>query len=381
MSADKRRPKEDGAVYRTAKGWRGCVDLGWVDGKRQRKYVRGRTQREVLTKMRPLIEGTRSGTLRYSRSPRLDEWMEIYLIQVAAPAVRPSTLRRYRQEVRLYISPSLGRMQLERIEPRHVAGFYEQQLRHLAPSSVRRLHALLRRAFTVAVRWGLATTNPVIMVDPPSLKPQRQIEPLRIAEVRQLLRTAHEAQHYARWLIAATLGLRQGEALGLRWDDVDLNRMQLTVRRALQVRPGGALELVEPKSARSRRTISLPTTVAAALIRQQDQQATASTKAGDDWNEQGFVFTTRTGGPIHPRNDYRSFQLLLTKAGLRRVRLHDLRHTAASLLLEQGVHPRVVMEILGHSQISLTMNTYSHVVPESVRAATNIVQEALWNTD
>ncbi len=163
--------------------------------------------------------------------------------------------------------------------------------------------------------------------------------------------------------------------------DVDLNKMHLTVRRALQVRPGGALELVEPKSARSRRSISLPTTVADALIQQHDQQATARTKAGDDWNEQGFVFTTRTGGPIHPRNDYRSFQLLLTKAGLRRERLHDLRHTAASLLLEQGVHPRVVMEILGHSQISLTMNTYSHVVPGSVRAATDIVQEALWNTD
>jgi len=108
------------------------------------------------------------------------------------------------------------------------------------------------------------------------------------------------------------------------------------------------------------------------------RQGAARAAAGDRWTDQGFVFTTCTGGPIHPRNDYRSLQLLLTKAGLRRVRLHDLRHTAASLLLEQDVHPRVVMEILGHSQISLTMNTYSHVVPDNVRAATDIVHEALW---
>ena len=157
--------------------------------------------------------------------------------------------------------------------------------------------------------------------------------------LRRLLSSARETPHYARWLIAATLGLRQGEVLGLRWDDVDLGKSQLHVRQALQRRSGGALELVEPKTARSRRTIPLPAHVLHALAEHRDRQSAARDKAGDDWTERGFVFTTRTGGPLAPRNDYRSFQLLLTKAGLRRVRVHDLRHTAASMLLEQGVHP------------------------------------------
>ncbi len=229
------------------------------------------------------------------------------------------------------------------------------------------------------MRWGLLAVNPVTMVDPPSLQ-HCEIEPLRLDEVRRLLRTAHETPHYARWLIAATLGLRQGEVLGLRWGDIDLDAGQLRVRHALQ-RQDGELVLVRPKTTRSRRTIPLPHVVVAALAEHRDRQRGHREAAGDSWDERGFVFGTRTGRPLQPRNDYRTFQSLLTKAGLRRVRVHDLRHTAASLLLEQGVHPRVVMEILGHSQISLTMNTYSHVVPDSVRAATDVVQEALWNTD
>lgn len=380
MTAQRRRPKADGAVYRTADGWRGVVDLGWSGGKRKRKYVRGRTQRDVLVKMRPLVEAARSGSLRSTRSPRLDEWMATYLDEVAASSVRPSTLSRYRQEVRLYISPALGRMTLERIEPQHIARFYREQLRRLSPGSVRRLHALLRRSFTVAIRWGLATSNPVTMVDPPPLQ-QQPVDPLRLDEVRSLLSAAARTPLHARWLIAATLGLRQGEALGLRWDDIDFVRSQIQVRRALQRRSDGALELVAPKTVRSRRTVPLPARTVRTLAEHRRRQDETRRTAGDHWQEYGLVFTTRTGGPISPRNDYRAFQRLLTRAGLRRVRLHDLRHTAASLLLQQGVHPRVVMEILGHSQISLTMNTYSHVVPESVRQATDTVEAALWNTD
>lgn len=380
MTAQKRRPKADGAVYKTADGWRGVVDLGWSGAKRKRKYVRGRTQREVLTKMRPLVEAARSGSLRTTRSPRLDEWMATYLDEVAASKVRPSTLSRYRQEVRLYISPALGRIPLQQIDPQHIAKFYREQLQHLSPGSVRRLHALLRRSFTVAVRWGLVTSNPVILVDPPS--PQQQpVDWLRLHEVRRLLNAAAQTPLHARWLLAATLGPRQGEALGLLWDDIDFVRRQIHVRRALQRRSDGALVLVELKTARSRRTIPMSPRTVRTLAKHRRRQDAARMAAGDEWHEHGLVFTTRTGGPISPRNDHRAFQRLLTRAGLRRVRLHDLRHTAASLMLQLGVHPRVVMEILGHSQISLTMNTYSHVVPESVRQATDTVEEALWNEE
>ena len=375
----KRRRNQQGALYRTSAGWRGAVDLGWIDGKRRRRYVYGKTRTEVLAKMRPLADAARSETLTATRSPRVDEWLETYLTEVAALSVRPSTLTRYRQEVRLYIGPALGHMSMEKVKPHHVAAFYRKQLEQLAPSSVRRLHALLRRSFSVAVKWGIVAANPVLQVDAPPLQ-HFEIEPLQLDEVRVLLRASAGTALHVRWLVAATLGLRQGEALGLRWSDVDLGAGQLRVRQALQRQEGGVV-MVQPKTARSRRTIPLPSAVVEAMRAHKQSQADRREAAGEEWHDSGLVFTTRTGGPIHPRNDYRSFQALLTRAGLRRVRLHDLRHTAASLLLEQGVHPRVVMEILGHSQISLTMNTYSHVVPDTLRSATDSVQEALWNLE
>lgn len=375
----RRRRNQQGALYKTATGWRGAVDLGWIDGKRRRKYVYGKTRTQVLAKMRPLVEAARSQSLTVTRSPRVDEWMNTYLSEVAALSVRPSTLHRYRQEVRLYISPALGQMSMEKVKPHHIAAFYRKQLDHLSPSSVRRLHALLRRSFSVAMKWGVIATNPVLQVDAPPLQ-HFEIDPLRVDELRTLLRTSAGTTMHVRWLIAATLGLRQGEVLGLRWSDIDLDVGQLRVRQSLQYQ-GGVLSLVQPKTPRSRRTVPLPNAVVDALRTHERSQAETRATAGEAWQERGFVFATRTGGPIHPRNDYRSFRALLTKAGLRRVRLHDLRHTAASLLLEQGVHPRVVMEILGHSQISLTMNTYSHVVPDTVRSATDSVQEALWNIE
>lgn len=185
----------------------------------------------------------------------------------------------------------------------------------------------------------------------------------------------------ARWVIAIALGLRQGEALGLRWSDVDLDEGVLHVRRALQRQPDGALKLAEPKTARSRRAVPLPPSAVDALRDRRLLQEEEEERTGGLWaNRLGLVFTTSVGTPIHPRNDLRSFRAITERGGLRRVRLHDLRHTTATLLLAQGVPARVVMEILGHSQISVTLNTYSHVAPELARATTVRIQEALWTT-
>ncbi|MEU5903950.1 site-specific integrase [Micromonospora sp. NPDC047527] len=183
----------------------------------------------------------------------------------------------------------------------------------------------------------------------------------------------------ARWLIGIALGLRQGEVLGLRWDDIDLTAGTLRVRGQLQRDPDtGALVFVETKTARSRRTLPLPPTVLTALRRHQEHQA-AERFDVDNWADPGLVFATSVGTPIHPRNDYRSFREIIRRAGLRQVRLHDLRHTAASVLLAQGVPARVVMEILGHSQISVTLNIYAHVAPEVAREAAARLEGALWS--
>ncbi|MGW3603298.1 site-specific integrase [Micromonospora sp. NPDC005161] len=173
--------------------------------------------------------------------------------------------------------------------------------------------------------------------------------------------------------------LRQVEVLGLRWEDVDLTAGTLRVRGQLQRDPdSGGLVFVETKTARSRRTLPLPSTVLAALCHHQQSQAAERLEA-DRWADPGLVFATSVGTPIHPRNDYRSFREIIRPAGLRQVRLHDLRHTAASVLLAQGVPARVVMEILGHSQISVTLNIYAHVAPEIAREAASRLEGALWS--
>ncbi|OLE26300.1 MAG: hypothetical protein AUG44_13450 [Actinobacteria bacterium 13_1_20CM_3_71_11] len=202
-----------------------------------------------------------------------------------------------------------------------------------------------------------------------------------MTEARAFLKAIKGVRLEVRWLIAVTLGLRQGEALGLRWEDVDLDAGTLRVRAQLQRDPStGDLVRVETKTARSRRTLPIPPSVLAALRLHREQQDRERVDA-DSWADPGWVFATRLGTPVHPRNDYRSFREIIRQAGLRQVRLHDLRHTAASVLLAQGVPARVVMEILGHSQISVTLNTYAHVAPEIAREAAERVEGALWGDE
>jgi integrase len=222
--------------------------------------------------------------------------------------------------------------------------------------------------------------HPTLLVDPPSLS-HAKVRPYTVAEAKAFLDVASKDRLEARWVIALTLGLRQGETLGLGWSHIDFDHNLITIERALQRQPDGSLALVPTKTERSRRVIPMPSSVASTLRRRQALQAADQALVGGAWHDTNLVFTTQLGTPIHPRNDYRSFQSLIHRGGLRRVRLHDLRHTAASMLLAQGVAARVVMEILGHSQISVTMNTYTHVDPELNRDATNRIQELLWPKD
>ena len=369
-----RRAPGEGSVYRVDDGsWRGVVDLGWHGGKRRRRYVRGRTKVEVTGAIRRLALEAEEGRLRPGRAPTLGVWLERYLTEVAPATVRPNTVHRYRQEVRLYIGPALGKVPLDKLRPDQISAFYQDQLTRISAGSVRRLHALLRRALTVAVRWQLVGWNPVMAVDPPSLS-RVEVQPYSEEETRQFLAAVSGSRFEARWLLGVVSGMRQGEVLGLSWQDVDLVEGTARVRQALQYQPGNGLQLVPPKTARSRRTVPLPQVTVDALRLLQERHAESRVKAGEFWEDWGLVFSTEVGTPIHPRNDYRDFQLIVERAGLRRVRLHDLRHTAASLMLAQGVPARVVMEVLGHSQISITLNTYTHVSAGLSREAADRMQ-------
>jgi integrase len=216
------------------------------------------------------------------------------------------------------------------------------------------------------------------LVDAPTAR-RDEVQPLTAADARKILDLAKDLPNGTRWSVALALGLRQGEALGLLWDAVDLDAGTLTVRRALQRQAGKGLVLVEPKSRAGRRTIKLPDALRDALRTHRARQAEQRLAAANTWQDRGFVFCQPNGRPIDARRDWLDWKAVLKAAGIRDARLHDARHTAATLLLQQGVPARVVMEILGHSQISLTLGTYSHVVPELAHEAAERMGDALWS--
>ena len=313
------------------------------------------------------------------RAPTLTTWLDHYLTTIAAARVRPSTLQRYEQLVRVHLVPKLGHHRLDRLQPEHVERAYRELLAAgLAPATVLQVHRVLSRALKVAMQRGRIARNVCTLVDAPSV-PRAEVEPLTRAEARAVLAAAATERNAARWSLALALGLRQGEVLGLPWDAVDLDAGSLTVRQALQRHPGHGLVIVRSKSSAGRRTIALPGPLVTLLRDHRRAQDEEQRYAGSEWQEHGLVFTQVVGKPIDPRADHRQWRSLLIRAGVRPARLHDARHTAATVMLTMGVPARAVMQVLGHSQITLTLGTYSHVAPELAHDAAQRVARALWD--
>lgn len=226
---------------------------------------------------------------------------------------------------------------------------------------------MLRSALNQALRWGLVARNVAALVDPPRVV-RKEVQPFGIADVPILLKAFEKERLGPLYLLTMTHGLRQGEALGLKWEDLNLQTKEASIRRSLQWIDRQP-RFVEPKTPQSKRKFALAENVVKALKRHRNAQLERRLAAGGDWQENGLVFTTRTGGPLDGVNVTRDFQRMLTKAELPKRRFHDLRHTTASLLLHQKVQPRVVADLLGHSEIRTTMDLYSHVAPVLRREA------------
>lgn len=367
--ADKRGQNE-GNIYRRADGrWTARVRIGIVAGKHRRVCVYGKTRNEVAKKLRAVITAHEQGMASIPARMTLGQFMQRWLTDSVEPKVRPRTLSSYEQMLRTHITPGLGHVPLQRLGPQHVQAWLNERARSgLSPRTCQYARAILRAALTQAVRWGYVPRNVAALVDAPRAT-RAEIKPLSPDQARALIASAQRDRKGALVTVALALGLRQGEILGLRWRDLELDNAMLSVRHALQWLPGKGWQLVEPKSERSRRSISLPDVAAKALRLHRQKQLEDRLLAGPRWTEHDFVFTTRTGTPLDPWNVSKAFKRLLKSAALPNIRFHDLRHTAATLLLSQGVDPRTIMETLGHSQISLTLNTYSHVLPSMQRGA------------
>jgi integrase len=231
----------------------------------------------------------------------------------------------------------------------------------------------------VAYQRGKVARNVATLVDPPTVKRPTTALPLSANEARRVIAAAQNHRNAARWTVALAVGLRQSEALGLRWADVDLDKGTLSVRRGLHRVSGQGFVYEEPKAERSRRTLALPSQLAEGLRAQRSAQLGERAAAGPLWEDNDLVFSQPNGRPIERKSDWHAWKALLKEAGVREVRLHDGRHTAATLLLSEGVHPRVVMEVLGHAQMRTTTDTYSHVMPAVDRDAADRMGRALWD--
>jgi len=350
----------------------GVLITGWRDGKPIRKKVTANSRAGVATKLRELREKVEAGELPVGRIPTVEEWMTYWLDQIAAKKVRPSTLRGYRTYVDCYIIPLLGERRLDRLTPEHIADAwaYMQEVgrpgavvpKRLSSTSAHQAHRILSRALKVAYQRGHVVKNVATMIDAPQPR-EEEIKPLTKAQALRILETAKGRRNAARWRVALALGLRQGEALGLTWQHVDLDAGTLAVRQSLGRVKGKGLTFGPVKSRAGKRTIKMPKVLVDELRAHRTRQNAERLAAGSFWKDFDLVFAHEDGRPIDPKIDWREWKELCSTAKVPAARLHDARHAAATALLAMGVPLRTAMEILGHSRITVTQR-YQHVVDE-----------------
>ncbi len=369
----RRRGNGEGSIYQRKDGkW--CAAATTPDG--YRKVLYGTTREAVRRKLTGIQHSIDSGTYTDAAGLTLGKYLDQWLQEVVKPSVRRWTYLGYEVHVRLHIKPILGTVALDRLTPMHVQSMINRKLQEgLSPKSVKYIRGTLRTALNQAIRWGLLSRNAATMVELPKAT-RYEIRPFTTDEARRFLAAIKGDRLEALYSVALTMGLRQGEALGLRWQDIDLDMGYIRVSKQLQ-RLDGKLQLVDLKTDRSRRTLVIPASIVDGLRQHKVRQAEERAATGNSVRRDDLVFTTPEGEPLEGTTVSRHFHRHLDQAGLSQRRFHDLRHSCATLLMVQGVSPRVVMDVLGHSEIAMTMNTYSHVIPELRRDAADRMDDLL----
>ncbi|HUY32879.1 MAG TPA: site-specific integrase [Pirellulales bacterium] len=361
----RRRGNGEGSIFQRKNGlWSAVVTIGYnANGKRVRKEVYGKTKGEVQEKLTKLQSEKLTGTLSNAERQTVAVFLNRWLADCAKPTVRSSTFACYKGIVDNHVSPKVGGVRLEKLTPQHVQGLYSALERDKASRYTRRLvHAVLHRAFKQAVKWGMVPRNVCDAVEAPRIE-RKEIQPLNGEQVATLFTAASGERLEALYVLAVSSGLRLGELFGLQWGDVDLDAGALTVRRKLS-EVNGVLKLEEPKTNKGRRKVDLPGMAVDAMCEHRKRMLAEGNLS------KGYVFCNNAGGPLRRSHFHKQYwKPLLKLAGLPAIRFHDLRHTSATLLLGEGIHPKIVQERLGHSQISITLDTYSHVLPTMQRDA------------
>jgi len=368
----RRRGKGEGSIYRRASDGRWVAALIMQDGRRVVR--RASSRKDAAAKLELLLKARADGqtlAAHQSTAAFLTEWLAVVKNTVA-----PGTFERYEQYIRVHAIPALGRIRLGRLTPQHFQRLYQDKLAAgLSPTTVSHLHTVLHGAFAEAVRWGLVPRNVVALVRP-TQGARRDRRPHRRASPSAAGRRRRQSVE-ALFVLALKTGMRRGELLALRWDDVDLDKGMLQVHGTLR-RTREGLTFGTPKTAASRRKVVLSPTSMAAVRRHQVRQDEERRTAGDLWQDFGLVFPNTVGRPMEPRDLLSDvYPAASQAAGLPPVTFHALRHTAATLLLAEGEHPKVVQELLGHAQVSITLDRYSHMTPRLMSNAAALMDRLL----
>lgn len=360
-----------GHVRKRGRTWTVVVDTGLGETGRRKQQWRGgfATKRDAEHALAEAIRALQTGSYIEPTVITVSDFLDGQWLPAIVSTVRATTLLSYQMYVRRYLKPALGSKRLQKITAADLNAMYGKLLdsggadgRGLAVSTVRRVHAVTHRAFKDATRWGLITRNPVDLADPPRRSASARPEMLTwtAEEAQDFLRACRDDRLYALWLLFLTTGLRRGEAAGLRWQDIDLGTRRLAIRRA-RVTVGHRVDQSDTKSSRSRRVVMLDAATVEAMRGHRTRQIEERLAWGAGWTDSGMVFTYEDGRPLHPNYVSKRFDKDRKRAGLRRIRLHDLRHSYATLALEAGVHPKIVSERLGHATVAFTLDIYSHV--------------------
>jgi integrase len=391
--ANRKRGNSEGSIYQMQDGrWRAAVTIGKDEqGRPKRKVFTAPTRHAVKDQLTDALKDLRLGMLVAPQKQTLAHFLTWWLDAVVKTSARPKTMKFYEFVSRIHLIPALGNLRLQALSPQHVQCFLNSRLsepsertgRPLGARTVRHIHRTLCTALNAAVKYRMVPTNVAAVVDPPRA-PQPSIHYFSVEQARQFLGAAIGDRLYALFATVLSLGLRLGEALGVSWLDVDLDSGRFNVHQALQridkkLYPEKCgLRLVEPKGGYSDRIVTLPAVAISALRHHQAQQNEERIWTGTKWNnEWNLVFTSKVGSPLDERNVLRRFQNILAVAGLPKMRIHDLRHSAVAILIAQGVNIKAISELLGHSSVAFTLQVYGHLLEETKREAADKMDAAL----
>ncbi|ADQ39654.1 integrase family protein [Caldicellulosiruptor acetigenus I77R1B] len=375
----KKRGNNEGSIYRRKDGlWCGQITIGRDEsGKQKRQYFYGKTRQEVADKIAKALNDLKNGVYVDPARLLLKDWLNTWLWEYKKQTLRPSTFQDYESLINNHIVPAIGHYKLKDLRPEHLQALYNSKYGNgLSLSTIKHIHVILHSALDQALKNGLVVRNVSEATTLPKTKTKNEIRVLTLQEQQRFIAALEGERLRPAFLLALASGVRLGELLALKWDCVNLKEGTITIKRSLRriktydknLPTKTMLAFQEPKTAAGIRTIPVPPVILEELKEHRKRQLEERLQAGSLYEDNNLVFATELGTPIEPRNFLRVFYRIIEKANLD-INFHALRHTYATRLLEANEHPKVVQELLGHNDISTTLNIYSHVMPEIKKAA------------